>query len=129
MSVANKFTGKNGSIVVAGNTHHVTSWEAEVTAEAVDVTDSSSGSYREFIQGLVTGTLTADFVYNAATPPHGFGILRGVTAVFTGTMGDAGDTISGSVLFTSVRYRTPIEGRVEFSINGQFTGSITEPAA
>ncbi len=128
MATTDRVAGKGGTTTYAGTTFHVTSWEGEVNAEALETTDSSSGSYREYIPGLVSGTVSADYniVTTASGMPHDV-IPRGNTAAVVLNIGGSGKTLSGSVLITQVRYRNPIDGVASGSFTGNFTGTITEP--
>lgn len=128
MATTGRLSGRSGSITLGGTVWHVTNWEAEVMAEALETTDSSSGSYREYIQGLVSGTVSADFNLITSQTPHSVaGWRRGATSSVTLTMGDSAKTITGSLIVERIRYRNDTRGLVAGSVSGRFTGSITEP--
>ena len=128
MSTTGRLSGRSGSLTIGATTFHVKNWEAEIMAEALETTDSSSGSYREYIEGLVSGTVSCDFNYDTTAMPHAqAAIKRGATSSITCTAGNSTKTITGSLLIERVRYRNDTRGLFEGSLSGKFTGTITEP--
>ena len=128
MATTGRISGRAGTLTLNSVAWHVTQWTADITAEALETTDSSSGSYREYIEGLVSGTVSADFnLITTALPHSNIGWKRGATAAVSLQIGDSAKVITGSMLVTNVSYRNDIRGLASGSVRGNFTGTITEP--
>ena len=128
MATTGRMSGRSGKITLNTVDWHVTTWSADITAEALETTDSSSGSYREYIEGLVSGTVSADFnLITTAMPHSNAGWKRGATAAVTLNIGDSTKNLTGSIIVTAVSYRNDIRGQATGSMRANFTGTITEP--
>lgn len=119
-------SGKRGSITIGGNTYHVVDWTANIEIDQIDVTNTNSGGYREYISGLVGGTFSFTAVHNTTnTLVSQFAGLE-VGAKGSGTFTIAGGgSISGTIVFESIEYSSSVDGRVESNGSGRFTGTIT----
>ena len=128
MATTGRISGRGGTLTLNSVIWHATQWSADITAEALETTDSSSASYREYIEGLVSGTVSADFnLVTTALPHSNAGWRRGATSAVSLQIGDSAKTLTGSILVTQVSYRNDVRGMASGSVRGNFTGTITEP--
>lgn len=123
-------SGKEGKVRIGSTDLCVVDWELDEEAEEIDVTNTCSGGDEEFIGGTVrtTGTCTAiwdDTALPNANPPN---VNAGQTVTAQFFLGSSGKKFSGSFFIRRVRYRSQVKGRVEYSFEGKFTGTVTKPS-
>jgi hypothetical protein len=108
--------GKTGIVVVDSGTICATEWSVDFSVDRLDVSCFTGDGYREFIAGLkqVTGSITS------LDDPGSFDPATLASVTLTN------DDISfaGSA-FLNLAATTPVEGRVEYTYDVQFSGSVT----
>ncbi len=110
--------GYDGSVSGPSGVSEVTQWEIDLTVDSVDATSFDSNGWHEFIAGLqgANGSFTA-----IGSPPA----TGAASSATFKTKSTGGKSISGDIIVTSVKYTTPVEGRVEYAATFQFTGEVT----
>jgi len=124
------FTGVGGNVQIAGTTLSVREWKVTIESDAINVTSTNDGGYRNFITGPVG--MTGEFRINAdcgsfapAAPtnwiptatecPNGNAPATGNGFVFIFTLGTSGHQITGSGLITRVEINNPASEEVTIS--------------
>jgi len=104
-------SGKNGTINGSGDT--IKAWTVDIATELLDDTTMGSGGYRQWVEGLVsgTGTITATAKYAGAA---------------TINLVNAQNGYSGSAYFSSKAVETSVDGLLAYTHSFSFHGSITE---
>jgi hypothetical protein len=107
-------SGHTGTVIVGSSTLCATEWSVDLDIERLESTCFTSSGNREYIFGLkgTTGSVTSlDWV----APTYDF-------VAVTLTNDDV--SISGSALLNH-SVTTPVDGRVEYTFDIQFTGAVT----
>jgi len=115
-------TGKIGSVSIDGTgTYEFTTWSISPKQEVADSTSMESGGYREIIASLKAwdGSFTClDFPNKLGGPYLG-------TFKMTTTNTATHPQFSGSLFITEEPATVPVDGRIEYAVTFQGTGSLT----
>jgi predicted secreted protein len=121
-------SGKAGSVKVDATVpavvYSITSWEADLKGDAIDVTGMGDSGAKTFIGGLTEGSCSfecyedSDHVLNADIAP-GASVLIQLRYVST----DAA-AWHGEAIVTSLKPTVSVEGAVKWSVAAQFTGAV-----
>jgi hypothetical protein len=108
--------GKTGIVTITGGSICATEWSVDFSVDRLDVSCFTGDGYREFIAGLkqVTGSITS------LDDPGSLDPATLVAVVLT----NDDISFSGSA-FLNLAVSTPVEGRVEYTYDVQFSGSVT----
>lgn len=125
-------SGKAGRVTIAAATLKVTNWSATLKRQKHDVTNSESGGYGEYIDGIwdLDVTIKANFNSTEAPLPAFVSMTTfGTTCAFElfvdSAVGLAAGKLAGTLFVESIRYSTDTRGVVTAEITGSTTGTIT----
>lgn len=110
-------SGHNGSVAGPAGCSEVIEWKADITVKELDATSMASAGWEEYIEGLKGASFSGSC--QGVTIP-----ARGLSAVTLKTASSGGSTISGSALISKVGVTDPVDGKVTYSFDGKFTGSV-----
>lgn len=131
----------NGTLValykdVAGTPTKVanlTSTDFELSKDTIDATNKDGGTYKEFLVGLSSWTMSAEGIFEEDGSATGISakdllddVIAGapITVVMTSLVG--GDLkLSGSAVITSFAWSAPVNDIATFSVSLQGSGSLT----
>ena len=122
--------GKGSSLKIGANTVvGINDVSLTINGDEIDVTTFSSNGWKEFIQGLKSGKVTAKGLYEP-TDTNGQVALRtawlnGTTVANVQVMVDATHGFSASVLTTGMDIGTTPEGEVAVTFNLTVTGAVS----
>jgi len=119
----NSLSGKGGSVTGITGVSEITGWTINLVSDTIDVTSKASSGWREFILGLQTATGNLTAVGNAIPPLPTDG-AQTLNVSFPTDSGSA-VTIAGDVILSNIGTGSPVDGRVEFTADFQFTGEVT----
>lgn len=132
-----RLSGKAGSVSLGttpATVVGVTNWSLTYTGEALESTGMDSSGVKTYIPGLTgwSGSCsghwdTAEAKFVGETP----GIRPGAAAATASLLLSAtgGNLYSGSAIITSFGVTAAVDGLVDFTIEFQGTGALTEPTA
>lgn len=99
----------------------VTNMEANKVAEEVDVTDTAtSGNEREYLASRQSRNISVEMWKDVtlADPVLGTG--------YTGELDFEGFTYSGTIILLEISQSAAIDGAVQLTCRGRFSGTVTE---
>ena len=102
--------GKTGTVDGSGS--DVVSWTVNLETDLVDVSHMGGNGYKEYLECLEGGTGTVT-------------MLARKTGGSTVALINASNTYSGSVKWDSEAVETPVDGRLQYTHNFNFHGTIT----
>ena len=122
-----QFAGNQGDLTVGATAMEVTEWTASESADIHESTDKASSGYKEHIAGNrvleVSGTAVYDDSIHQGDPPTVYaGLSASVDLDVDGTY-----SISGTIIFTSCNYKSPVNGIVELDFSGTSNGQYYLP--
>ena len=118
--------GFGGSITFSSQTLDVESWSLNVSAEAVDTTNTGDAGWESNILGAKSFEGSCKTFFDTAAVPTGTpGFLPGTRATITLPVGSSGKSYSGTVQITQVSIENPTKGVVSFSLNFKGSGALT----
>ncbi len=109
--------GYGGSIEGPSGMSEVISWNADVVTESLDATSMAGGGWKEFIEGLKGVTVSAN-VQGSVAP------ATGMSACTLKTKASGGSSFTGSVHLHRVGIGVPVDGKVTYDVEMNFTGSV-----
>ncbi len=115
------FSGKGGSVAHNSVTYCAKSWSLDLDDSIVDVTNMTSGGWKEFISGIRGAQFSYELVFDptlAALTPG-----QTLTNLTLGINSSYKVTISSGIV-SKVRPSTSTEGAAMLSINGSATGVV-----
>lgn len=122
----NFFAGKNGSATINGTIRYCKKWVLEDDAGEHDTTNMDSevagdgSSWREFIGGFVSGTLSMDCVLDPTLSRP----VRGAQVTYTAVVG-GGYGFSGNAIFKGSSSAQDVEGVAMITYRLRLTGPPT----
>jgi len=93
----------------------ITSWELNLSQEALEATSMASSGNREYVAGLSGGNGKIEGVGTAPT--------KG--AVSSLQLANDNDTFSGDAIISNVQHLTPVDNVVRWTCDFVYTGTIT----
>lgn len=117
MAATTAISGHDGSITGPNGMTEVVSWNCDVTCEDLDATSMASSGWKEFIEGLKGASGSAS-VQGTLAPS------TGISAGTLKTKSTGGTTLSGSIKIGRVGIGVPVDGKVTYDVDFQFTGSV-----
>ena len=116
-------SGKFGFVEIDSvSTYEVTQWTANLEDDMLDGTSFASNGWKESVVGLrgATGSMTllGDVAPSTASAAAAIVLQEGVTT------GDY--KITANAFFQTRGVSTPVDGRVEFTVDWTATGAVTE---
>lgn len=118
-----KLGATGGTNVVA----EVKTWEAPLAADLYDVTKMGD-QWKDMLPGLVGSDVKIDCNYDP-TDTNGIVALQNAllngTSVIVNLYPNATNYFSGTIYIKQFGVKTPVNGPVEVSITGTFTGAIS----
>ena len=112
---------------------NLTSTDFELSKDTIDATNKDGGSYKEFLVGISSWTMTAEGIFEEDGGVTGISakdllddIIAGapITVVMTSLV--QGDIkLSGSAIITSFAWNAPVNDVSTFSVSLQGTGDLT----
>ena len=129
-----RLPGKASALQVAGaDVVGVKNISLKYSGDAVDVTGMDSSGLRVFIAGLTSWGISASGVWDTgetkflgATPAIGPGVSAACVFELSQT---ANNLYSGTGIITDFSSSSSVDGSVEWSIEIQGSGALTEPTA
>ncbi len=121
--------GFGGDVTVGTFTFSVVEWTLKVDNGVIDVTNTGSSNYGQFIPGVNSGQVSikafwdTTSIYTGATP----NLLPGVSATFTGKIGTSGKTVTGTIIIMSISLGNSPSAGVSYDIEGKLTSAPTYP--
>lgn len=128
------FTGQGGSVsltIGSAVVYAVKEWNLELSCEAIDVTDTGGGGFKQFIGSPLSGTGTMTIIMDATT----------LTVIPSGTVATAcqfniGSTgakitlatatyLPNTILITKANYKNSAAEDVEVELSFEFSGQWT----
>lgn len=121
-----KLGATGGTNIVVG----VTSWQADISGEALETTNQQDTPTRArtYIPGLVGAEFSADLIFDG-TDTNGQRAL--LNAILNGTMPtvnlypDPDEYFTGDVVITGYSPTAPIDDKATLSVKGTFSGPVT----
>lgn len=122
-------SGYVSKLEVSGVELDMTSGSFTDSAEEVDVTNTTSGGFREVIAGLRTGELEAtvnwqDDKLPNSSPPN---LVAGRSVAVSFTLID-GKLFAGTLFCRQVQYNTAVRDKIAYRIQGRMSGSYSLPS-
>jgi hypothetical protein len=120
--------GFSGSVTIGSFTFDVVEWSIKVDNGLIDVTNTGSSSYGQFISGVNSGSVSIKAFWDTANVYTGTANLKpGVSATTTLTIGASGKTIVATMIIQSVNVVNSPTAGVQFNLEGKLTSSPTYP--
>jgi len=113
-----------GKFVYNSVTYGVTNLSLDKNLSEVDMTDTdTTGNEKEYLAGRQERPLTVEMWkdVNQADPPLG--------EVYAGSLDFEGFTYSGNIILLSIKNSAAIDDGVKMTVEGRFTGAVTETPA
>lgn len=126
--------GHSGSCTAGGSAVGVAkAWSVDITGETVDVTDFSSGGWKESVQTLKSWSGSITVIYDGGEDTGVAGLITGLTAGSTvalvlqtsATGTGTAEKFSGNALITSMPVTNDVNGIIEVSFSFEGTGALT----
>lgn len=118
--MANYISGKAASISIQGVTMAFRKWKLSMKADALDVTNLTSGGYREVIDGIISGSLSMEAPYDQGNMPLDVGTTYTVVLTYT-----TGITLTVSALITEIAPDIDVKREEVISVSAEVTGTFT----
>jgi hypothetical protein len=115
---------KNLTLTFASVTQKATDASIDYSIGEVDVTNTTSSGFHEFITDIIQGTLNFTVVVDSASVPT---YKAGTSGTASFAM-SGGRTTSGTVTILSVRENGGPRGAYQLQCSSKFSGTITGPA-
>jgi len=117
------YSGKSGSVSVAGTPQPLTDWSLEVASEPVDTTNFTSSGYAESEAGITSANITCSGPYDGSAGGASFSVGAAVAFILKYDSAGAGFTVTGRVTGCSISQN--VRGVAQVNITAQSTGSFT----
>lgn len=113
------YSGKNGSFTIGAEVQKFSDWTIELDSTLVDVTNFSSGGFREKLTGFIGGKITAKGPYDPTmTEP-----IIGTEGTFILGVGSTYSfTFTGVI--TKIRYSQDVNDAARIELEAETTGSF-----
>lgn len=120
------YAGKNAWVIIGGTRYPMKEWSIAIENTRIDVTNfESEGSFREFLAGFTSGTVTCKGPF---APAMG-GPTPGATVSFELGIGGSFKFSIDNCALTNVKYSTGVDGAAEIELtamtSGQFNVTLT----
>ncbi len=122
--------GRGGNVTFGGFTFSVVEWSLKVDNGLIDVTNTGSGTFGQFIAGINTGTVSMKAFWDTANSYTGTGNLKpGETGTATLLIGSSGQsvTVTAIVIMSVNLVNSPTAG-VQYDIEAKLTAVPVYPS-
>ena len=116
--------GKSADVVIGVTSYKFKDWRASMKGDIIDVSNFSSGGYRENIAGLVGATITLKGHLDSTA--MAFTVTTSYTLLLKSS---AGVTLTVTARLETIDHGAPVEGAVEVTLTFQSTGAFTAAIA
>lgn len=120
--------GKAGEVkidsTVPAVVYSVTSWEADIKSDAIEVTGMGDSGNKTFIGGLTEGTFTVE-CFEDSDHALNTDITPGATCLVQLRYNSADSSAwHGSAIITDLKPTVSVDGAVKWTFSGQFSGEV-----
>ena len=109
------------------STAEIVDWEMTVTIVALDATSMATDGWKEIVEGISSGSGSFKLIGNYLDYNQGK-IDSCIFNTGTGSAASGGGTLSCSIIITSEKASTPVEGLVALDCTFETCGAVTQGA-
>ena len=125
---ATYINGFGGDVTFAGATYHVVEWTLKVDNGLIDVTNTGSSNYGQFISGINSGQVSMKMFFDTSDTPTGNNLLPGVTGTAVLAIGNSGMSIGASLIIMSISLGNSPAAGVTYDVEAKLTSAPTYPS-
>lgn len=122
--------GFGGNVTMGSFTFSVVEWTLKVDNGLIDVTNTGSSNYGQFIAGVNTGQVSIKAFWDTTSVYTGSGpnLLPGQSGTFTGLIGNSLKTVTATVVIMSISLGNSPTAGVTYDIECKLTSAPTYPS-
>src|SRR4051812_27353898 len=129
MTAATYANGFGGSVQFGSFTFQVTEWALKVDNGLIDVTNTGSSNWGQFISGMNNGTVSIKAFWDTTNIYTGStaNLLPGQSGTATLTIGSTAKTVACSIIIMSVNLVNSPTAGIAYNIEAKVTSAPTFP--